>query len=79
MPRLCGSKKERSHYRTISQSRDDEKINKMRTEIEELRAEIKANNLSLKKELHEIKQKLLKKQLPLMNQNCQKNHRIKSL
>ena len=41
----------------LANSRDDEKINKMHTEIKELRAEIKANNLSLKTELHEIKTK----------------------
>ena len=39
----------------LANSRDNEKIKKIHTEIEELRAEIKANNLSLKTELHEIK------------------------
>ena len=45
----------------LASSRDDEKINKMHTEIEELRAEIKANNLSLKTKLHEIKTKTFEK------------------
>ena len=39
----------------LANGRDDEKINKMHTEFEKLRAEIKA--LSLKTELHEIKTK----------------------
>ena len=45
-------------------SRDDQKINKLHTEIKELRAEIKANNLSLKTELHEIKAKTCEKTTP---------------
>ena len=48
----------------LANSRDDNKINIMHTEIEELRAEIKANNLSLKTELHEIKTKTFEKTTP---------------
>ena len=48
----------------LSNSRDNGKINKIHTEIEELRAEIKANNLSLKTELHEIKNKTFGKTTP---------------
>ena len=48
----------------LSNCRDDEKINKVHTEIEELRAEIKANNLSLKTELHEIKTRTFEKTTP---------------
>ena len=36
----------------------------MHTEIEELRAELKANNLSLKTELHEKKTKIFEKTTP---------------
>ena len=57
-------KKEDLIIEQLANSRDDAKINKMHTEIEELRAETRANKLSLKTELHEIKTKTFEKTTP---------------
>ena len=57
-------KKKDLNIEQLANSRDDEKINKMHTGIEKLRAEINANNLSLKTELHEIKTKTYEKTTP---------------
>ena len=56
-----GLKKKDLIIEQLANSSDDEDISKMHTEIEELRAEIKANNLSLKTELHETKTKTFEK------------------
>ena len=63
----------------LANSRDDEKINKMHTEIEKLRAEIKANTLSLNIELHEIKTNTFEKTTPTAEPKLPMSHRIKSL